>query len=538
MGSYLKSLEQPKSSFNLEIQRAISETEPEEHLDDSVKDQNSYISTTEKTKLTPVSFGKYFFEFLRKTYGKDITTFFDLIENGTSALKYIVPRRYRKTRTTISFINHAIPFVVRGSDFVNRFQKYIYSLHRDTLSQSEKEVIAFLEFFKIMDQEVQFHNFSLQPIIINWLLNSPPTKKFKILNYYLRSGCDIEQTESDCEKDDYSKLIEIIFNDQRMIYEIFYDGGSNKSISRCTIVHLGNYDDLTVFRRAVLSEFIQSLDISKNILRVFNDDDEVSVEPINRGEPIQFKFHQVDIASYVTEIDRVLNAGGKRGYAFVGIQGTGKTQAIRKITNEFKKIPVLDLQASVFDYDEIIDDTFDLIEDLGKCILIIEDLDSMGMSEKDSRVGTFIKSLDRDLNMVVLVSINDTSRVHSTIIDRPERFDEVKEVKTPQSIEEVYDVMKFKFESHFKNGGIIKFPEMNLIDSNVIQDCINNRFTQASISSMMNKVFYILDCPVDAKSDNINKALLDAVNVLKESREAIDRCNFDNKNPNLKKYVD
>jgi len=141
-------------------------------------------------------------------------------------------------------------------------------------------------------------------------------------------------------------------------------------------------------------------------------------------------------------------------------------------------------------------------------IIVFDDLDSGPFTGKDEVTGEFIYMLDatnnKDFKGFILATVNDPSKLHSSLINRPERVDEVIHVKNVTSIEEAVDIifhkaknMGYSMNDENPNDDINQLIiDFNKDDSELI-DIINtkvipNSFTQAMVSSIISDAHYKL----------------------------------------------
>lgn len=157
----------------------------------------------------------------------------------------------------------------------------------------------------------------------------------------------------------------------------------------------------------------------------------------------------------------------------------------------------------------------------------------MDSEKKNEKVAQFINEIDdsnNDLNIFIIVSINDPTMLHKTIIDRPGRFDEIIEIKSPQSHREIYEVIKSKFyklRHYYENFENLKFPESTEIDSELLDICLKNKFTQAELTcGIIEKLFLNIDNPLEI---NFNNEFEKAINSLKKSKETLKNYSFNEK---------
>jgi SpoVK/Ycf46/Vps4 family AAA+-type ATPase len=176
-------------------------------------------------------------------------------------------------------------------------------------------------------------------------------------------------------------------------------------------------------------------------------------------------------------------------------------------------------------------------------LIVVEDLDSCGLKEKNALTGTFLEcidDIDKSLNFVLVYSANDTSLINPTIINRPGRSDAVIEIFPPKTIKEAAEVITYrlnyskdKFEKEFK----LEFNEKDL--RNVAKRCVKEKFTQAEITNaIVEQALINIGLNVDKdtqtviKGKQLSKYLSEAVKTQIQTRSAIKNCNFKNQDPN------
>lgn len=137
-----------------------------------------------------------------------------------------------------------------------------------------------------------------------------------------------------------------------------------------------------------------------------------------------------------------------RGLAFVGYPGTGKTIMMNQLTWEFPNVPVLFFSVSSFiienthpsiEFDEIIDSLAGA--GFNQVFICCDDIDSAQLENKNALVERIISLIDMlrtraretGVSLIFMVTINDPTLIHSTIIKRAGRLDEVIEVPPPNA---------------------------------------------------------------------------------------------------------
>ena len=283
----------------------------------------------------------------------------------------------------------------------------------------------------------------------------------------------------------------------------------------------------------ILKNFILTFNIKENILEFKG-----SITTKKRAV-VNEKINQYNIDPLIAEIRKVLKNGRKRGHAFIGKQGTGKSIIMRKLEELLTDLIIIRITPEEFGTNAGIKRCFNLIKTVQPALVIIEDLDAFRFKEKNERVGTFINEIDsEDLNAVIIVTINDPDMIHRTIIDRPGRFDEIHEIKPPQTEQEAYEVMKSKYDkllNFYKDFKGIQFPDMEELNQNLIQRCVKNMFTQAELTNgIIEKIFINIDNP---ESIHFDDAVEKAVTSFEISKKSLRTYKFYEKEPESDEIV-
>jgi hypothetical protein len=197
-------------------------------------------------------------------------------------------------------------------------------------------------------------------------------------------------------------------------------------------------------------------------------------------------------------LGKCLEKGRNRGYAFVGAPGTGKTIMMNQLVNEFPSAPVVKfsmqgfqsvqpgqtplLQAIVDVVQSLVDAGFD------KVFLCCDDIDSVDMSEKNGSVESLINLLDglhgrmpESTSVVFMCTVNDPTKMHSAIIKRGKRIDEVIEVPCPDAgtIRRLINSLKDRNDPTDYTG--VEFGK-------AIERMADDRFSLADLSTMMSNL--------------------------------------------------
>lgn len=195
-------------------------------------------------------------------------------------------------------------------------------------------------------------------------------------------------------------------------------------------------------------------------------------------------------------LGKCIDMGKSRGYAFVGAPGTGKTIMMNQLINEFPSAPVVKFSMQGFNTNIQVSQTpllqsiLDVVKSLSdagfnKIFLCCDDIDSVDMSTKNSSVENLINLLDglharlsRQTAVVFMCTVNDPTKMHSTIIKRGKRIDEVIEVPCPNeaTIRRLINSLKDKEDPTDYTSEEF---------ANAITRMVNNKFSLADLSTMM-----------------------------------------------------
>lgn len=202
-------------------------------------------------------------------------------------------------------------------------------------------------------------------------------------------------------------------------------------------------------------------------------------------------------------IRKCMDKGINRGYAFVGAPGTGKTIMMNQLVNEFLDYPVIHFRITslmdsvtpqynaassepVMSMTERIVGIMSSLKGAGfnKVFLCCDDIDSTDLSEKNSSVEKIISLMDTLHYMTALptvifmTTINDPASIHSTIIKRGQRIDEVIEVPYPDASTIKRLINKVKLADDPTDYEDLKYKE-------AIDKMVEHNFTLADLSTLM-----------------------------------------------------
>lgn len=494
----------------------------------------------------------HLFKFIKRAYGSDIEKILRSINSvlilGLN-LKFI---KNKLTRTVLKTMQLGIPAAMFSAELYLNLKNYIKEIKEEKDSTYQKKGYVYSDILGL-DKNHQYYGdlstfeLNLNTEIIFWLFSKPKTSSIKILRFYDTNGKELESfnpNEMSAGSKDIVLLIQ--YDDLKFLWEIkikcyatypFVDYGVAYTESGEKVPTSDIFDKI---RREIIRDFISILDCKKNVLKF---DGIGSIKAYPRIKVLE-KINQFDVKTLLVEINNILKLGRRRAYGFVGKQGTGKSSILRKIGELATNHMIIYISPEDFSSVWKIKDKFELIRILGRCIVMIEDLDGYDFEEKNERATTFLNEIDDvndDLNAVIIVTINETNKVHKSIIDRPGRFDRVIEIKPPANNKEVYEILLSKFNKLkpiYCPKSRFKLPDIKDINKDLIDNCIKHKFTQAEIANaVMEQVFLDSKKIIETNGftwnnldfDFFNERFSKAIDIHMETKRAIANADFSSK---------
>lgn len=464
------------------------------------------------------------------------------VETAQSAAKFARRMRIgnKRFKVALDILEYGVPALVTTSDLFSKLMEFDRATKSKKTVYGEREIkIRMLLDLKESDSDVSIIGgpFVVGKDVCSWIASRPKTQRFVVEGFYKYDDLKASQNLWDVERGDVFVLID--FENRKFVWQISYIQYEEKLTINDSVIYFVSIHKkkevssknskefmsgvLDRLKSAVFQDFLEHFDVQNNVIL------------LNRGltsRPrivFEERVNQYDIGKFVAEVRKVLKRGRKRGYAFVGVPGTGKSTIIRKLEDAIRDYPMVYVGADNMPYPHDIIETFRTISYMQPCIVILEDLDSFEFESKDERLGAFLDSIDdvnRNLNVVFIATINDTKLVHYTLINRPGRLDEVILVEPPKTALEAYEVMTARFGKIVQTDESVckDFPDMLDIDAKLFDSITGNRMTQADICELVEKAVLLTDAVT-------NESLRLAVESLLSSKKAIKVCDFGGKNP-------
>ena len=305
-----------------------------------------------------------------------------------------------------------------------------------------------------------------------------------------------------------------------------FEGEATTAVSKGKLFHpaTGMKMHSDAFKDAIQQIFyemyVEKIDTSKNILRINGTKLEVSPR-LNIRENIV----NIDIGRISTAVEKTLREKRRRGVVLVGEPGTGKTIAVHKTINGFRNKLVFWVSPDSVNTVTGIRNVRKIIKMFEGCIVVFDDLDSAPLTSKNEITNEFLSMLDgtNKMSCFIFATVNDPSKIHMSLINRPERLDDIFLVKKPQTVAEVSDIIITKCQEsgyNFKSGGSLNVPLKGIMSFNktsvefkkACQQAIDKGFTQVQVSGIVS------DCDAYNVTGTITiKMILDAIHSRVES---------------------
>lgn len=267
--------------------------------------------------------------------------------------------------------------------------------------------------------------------------------------------------------------------------------------------------------------YVEKVDAAKNIIRING----TRFEVIPR-QSITEDIVNVNISRIADACRKTLEEKRRRGVVFVGEPGTGKTIAVHKIINMFRDKLVFWVSVDSVNTPTGIRNIKKLFKMFEGCIVVFDDLDAAPLTLKNETTNEFLSMLDgtNKMSCFLMATVNDPSKIHMTLINRAERFDDIVHVKKPQSVKEISDIFFSKVKEfgyyHSEDRvspftvvkGSITFKHSTPKFISCCKKILENGFTQVMVAGL------VRDCDTYSKTGNITISDVDeAINARLES---------------------
>jgi len=378
-----------------------------------------------------------------QSYG-GITT---LVPSMMTAVKYIPKLKDNKV---LSFIGKAATVSMVVYDFIEKIKEYYDEKHDNV----EDHKNAYIDLVLGVDSDTEYsysynHNeITLTSDHIMWLLNphnNPDTMGGIVIKSFheLTSGKDYKTIP---EVQLFAVLVE--FGESLLLIEIDQISVLDTKLYTFKKLWTGNQELAHLLGDVIHARYLDSVGFEKNIVNY----DGLKINTRPRLHTIDFDISSINFNDLVDKISMTLDNGGRRGYLFTGNPGTGKTSVLLKLEHTLTQYPLIYVTSKNLNDEYSIDRLELFIRNIGKCVILIEDMDSLEIDRKTKKIAPLLSLLDnsRNISSVVFVAtINDSSLITPSIA-RTGRFDEIIEIKEPSKNKEIYDIMAVAWKRSFK----------------------------------------------------------------------------------------
>lgn len=187
----------------------------------------------------------------------------------------------------------------------------------------------------------------------------------------------------------------------------------------------------------ISSLFAKYLDTKQYVYKMTEDSNSVVAEL--RPAILPPKAIDKSVEKLYHDMKVIFEKGVSRSYAFVGYPGTGKTIITQQLSAHFDDVCTFRLDTELVNDTNAMAGLMNYVKSVKKCIIIIDDFESADMSEKNETIKSLISLFDTlnfavkndGVSFVFLTTINDPSKINSTIVRRSGRIDEIVEIGYP-----------------------------------------------------------------------------------------------------------
>lgn len=413
----------------------------------------------------------------------------------------IFPKRNKRVNGIIQFLRLAVPIFLT----IERVCSAIRIHYKDRVEATEDELYEALG--KIcgrppneVSRAMLARRLDIGDELADWIYTRPPLTSLKILGMYDGHGNTIKTRDEDTQ----TIFFRVNFQGDEYVLQFRYrtDLTSNY-LAAASLIQFGEYheDAPKAVIKALSFDYVKTFDVKSNII-FFSDKGITQRKKVN----VEFQPNQFNVPSLISEIKAAITSGVGRSYVFASVPGCGKTTIFQIIATELNDVPVIHLQSSAFKSWST-ESTAQFVEIMSPCVVIIDDVDGLGLTHKNEKTRSFMELLEsiRANGSTVLMALNDSSEIHYSIINRSGRSDMVILLGPPKTKQDVRDA--------FTNCGA---PPPR---DDAILVILENGFTYADI------------CEVVQKTRLTSMTYIDAINAIISSKQAISECDFGGNKP-------
>lgn len=271
------------------------------------------------------------------------------------------------------------------------------------------------------------------------------------------------------------------------------DGDNAPYMDQLEDIGEGGFDISRSMLMVSLQNYVKCLDVASNFVKL---DPYGDLRATSR-RIVPFNINNFDKEAVISEMKKCLDAERRRGYLFMGDPGTGKTESIQKLLEQFTDIPVFWVDSSSLSSYTAIHEVFKTLHYFPRSICVFDDVDALDLTAKSEKTTAFIECMDcKDdvlaYNGIIIMTVNEPTRVHSSIKSRPGRIDKIIYIKNPDNLEIVYDVIT----QRYIRANIPMPSEFSVMNEKFVKcmnECIKANFTHAHIAGIIDDIIYLSD---------------------------------------------
>ena len=290
----------------------------------------------------------------------------------------------------------------------------------------------------------------------------------------------------------------------------------------------GYFDICRSMLMVSLQNYVKRLDVASNFVKL---DPYGDLRATSR-RIVPFNINNFDKEAVISEMKKCLDAERRRGYLFMGDPGTGKTESIQKLLEQFTDIPVFWIDSSSLSSYNAIHEVFKTLHYFPKSICVFDDIDAVDLTAKSEKTTAFIECMDcKDdalaYNGIVIMTVNEPTRVHSSIKSRPGRIDKIIYIKNPDNIDIVYDVITQRYiRANLPLPS--EFSVMNEKFVKCMNECIKANFTHAHIAGIIDDIIYLSDTTGERLIEELAMRIDERINSIKYANMKTKNGYFEN----------